>query len=382
MTHRERVLAALENREPDRLPVDLGSARFTTMVVQAYDNLRARLGFGEPGIIIDRMQQIVQMDERILEFLDVDARSVALGNPDRGGDVELDADSYADEWGVVRAQPPGCPYYDLRRSPLAGEIDAAAIARYPLPDPTDAGRFRGLRERALRLRETTDYAIMYNARYHLVHQTQYLRGFEDWFLDLGGNHDLFCCLMEAVLENLIDLNRNALREVGDLVDIVAFGDDIGMQDRAVCSLPLYRKLIRPYQERIVAAIRAQTNAKILYHTCGSVYPYIPDFIDIGIDALNPVQVSARNMELERLKREFGGRIAFWGGIDSQRLLPYGSAEDVRAGVRRAFEIMGPGGGYVLAAVHNVQPDVPPENVLAMLEAGRECRYPESRSTAV
>jgi uroporphyrinogen decarboxylase len=133
-------------------------------------------------------------------------------------------------------------------------------------------------------------------------------------------------------------------------------------------------LIRPYQERIVESIRAQTQAKILYHTCGSVYRYMNDFIEIGFDTLNPVQVTARNMEPERLKSEFGDRIAFWGGIDSQHILPHGSPEQVRAEVRRLFEIMGRGGGYVLGAVHNVQPDVPPENVLALFAEGRECVY--------
>ncbi len=376
MTHRERVLAALEHRQPDRLPIDLGSARFTGMVKPACENLCAHLGFGAPGAMVDRMQQLVEVDERVLEFLDVDARSVSLGAADRGGDVELedDQEGFRDEWGVERFRPPGCAYYDMRSSPLAGEIDAADIARYPWPDPSDPGRFRGLRERTLHLRNETDYAVIFNARFHLVHQTQYLRGFADWFMDLAGNQPLFRCLMDAVLDVLIAMNRPALRAIGDLVDIVAMGDDVGMQDRPVCSLDLYRQVLRPYQERVVAAIREHTNAKILYHTCGSVYRYIPDFIDVGIDALNPVQVSARHMDPERLKREFGDRIAFWGGMDSQHLLPFGTPEEVRAGVRRMFEAMGGNGGYVLSAVHNIQGDVPPENIVAMFAEGRECVY--------
>jgi uroporphyrinogen decarboxylase len=304
----------------------------------------------------------------------VDARAFCHGAPDCGRDVETGPGSYRDEWGVERVQPPGCHYYEMRSHPLAGPLDAAAIARYPMPDPTDPGRVRGLRERALRLRRETDFAVMFNARFNLVHQTQYLRGFTDWFLDLAQDHALFACLMEAVLENLLEMNRRALDEVGDLIDVVAFGDDVGLQDRAVCSLPLYRKLIRPFQERIVETIRARTRARILYHTCGSVYAYMDDFIGMGIDALNPVQVSARNMEPARLKREFGGRIAFWGGIDTQKLLPFGAPDEVRAEVRRLFGLLGAGGGYVLAAVHNIQPDVPPENVLALFEEGRACRY--------
>jgi uroporphyrinogen decarboxylase len=286
----------------------------------------------------------------------------------------LGPNSYRDEWGVVRVQPAGCHYYDLTHSPLAGDITAQTIARYHWPDPTDPARFRWLREKARRLHEETDYAVMFNARFHLVHQTQYLRGFHDWYMDLGQNHKLFRSLMDAVLEVLLELNRRAFQELGDLIDIVGFGDDVGLQDRGVCSPALYREVIKPYQKRIVDSIRSNTRAKILYHTCGSVYRYIDDFIEIGIDALNPVQVTAKNMEPERLKSEFGDRIAFWGGIDSQHILPHGSPEDVRDEVRRMFEIMGPGGGYVLTSVHNIQPDVPPENVLALFAAGRECVY--------
>jgi uroporphyrinogen decarboxylase len=351
--------------------MDLGTARFTGIVAGAYEKLRAHLGFGEPGPLIDRMQQVVQPDERVLEYLGVDARAFSQGATDRGGDVELGDHRYRDEWGVVRRQPPGCHYYELETSPLAGEITTQTIARHAWPDPTDPGLVRDLREVAQRLRETT-YAVVYNARFNLVHTTQYLRGFEDWFLDLGADHDRFKALMQAVWEVLAELNRRTLSQVGDLIDVVAYGDDIGQQDRPLCSLELYRKLIRPYQERVVDLIRAHTRAKVLYHTCGSVYRYMEDFIALGIDVLNPIQVSAKDMEPGRLKREFGGRMAFWGGIDSQRVLPRGTPEEVRAEVRRMFGLLGTGGGWVLSAVHNIQPDVPPENVLAMFEAGREC----------
>jgi len=379
MTHRERVLAALDHRIPDRLPIDLGSARFTGMVKPACERLCAHLGFGRPGAMLDRMQQLVEVDETVLRHLDVDARAVSLGAPEAGGDVDLGPGRYRDEWGVVRVQPPGCQYYEMRDSPLSGNITASDIARHPMPDPTDPGRTRGLRERTLRLRQETDYAVIYNARFHLVHQTQYLRGFSDWYADLAGDPGLFRALADAVLENLIEMNRRALSQIGDLVDIVAFGDDVGLQDRPVCSPALYRRVIRPYQERIVAAIREHTRARILYHTCGSVHAYINDFIEIGIDALNPVQVSAKHMEPQRLKREFGGRIAFWGGVDSQRLLPFGTPAEVEAEVARLFSILGEGGGWVLAAVHNIQPDVPPENILAMFAAGRSCRYLAARA---
>ncbi len=353
--------------------MDIGSARFTGMVSGAYDRLRVYLGYGDRGATVDRMQQLVEVDERILQELDVDVRAFSQGAPDRGGDTELPDGRYRDEWGVVRRRPPGCHYYEIDGSPLAGPIDGGAIARYPWPDPTDPGITRGLRERAERLR-ASGYAVMYNARFNIVHTMQYLRGFEDWYLDLGENGSLFRCLGQAVTDVVVELNHRTLAEIGDLIDIVAFGDDVGLQDRGVCSLAAYRELIRPLHEQVVETVRAHTQAKILYHTCGSVYRYIEDFIAIGIDALNPIQVRAKNMEPERLKREFGGRIAFWGGLDSQHVLPHGTPEEVQAEVRRMFGLLGPGGGYVLAAVHNVQPDVPPENVLAMFAEGRKCCY--------
>ena len=380
MTHRERVLAALEHREPDRVPMDLGSARFTGMVKPAYEKLCQHLGFGETGLMVDRMQQVVEMDERVLRYLDVDARAFGQNPPDKGGDINLDEERWRDEWGVVRRKPPGCHYYEMETSPLAGNISTQDIAKYPFPDPTDPGRFRGLREKARQLHKLTDYAVIYNARFHIVHMTQYLRGFEDWFMDLAQDHDRHHCLMEAVAENLFELNRRVLAEVGEFIDIVAFGDDVGQQDRPICSLANYRKLIRPYHERVMKVIHSTTKAKTLYHSCGSVYPYINDFIDIGIDALNPVQVRAKNMDPGRLKREFGERITFWGGIDSQDLLPHGSPDEVRGEVWRMFELMGKNGGYVLTSVHNIQPDVPPENVLALFQAGRECTYPGILST--
>ncbi|MCP5110508.1 MAG: hypothetical protein GY953_06695, partial [bacterium] len=164
MTHRERLLTALAHRQPDRLPMDLGSARFTGMVKQAHDRLCDHLGFGETGGLIDMMQQLYDVDERVMEHLGVDARSVSLGAPDSGGDQMLPDGRHKDEWGVVRVRPEGCHYYELQECPLAGEITAADIANFPFPDPTDAGRFRGLRERALRLKQKTPYAVIFNAR--------------------------------------------------------------------------------------------------------------------------------------------------------------------------------------------------------------------------
>ena len=272
MTHRERLVAALEHREPDRVPIDLGGSRSAGMVRAAYDRLREQLGFGEEGLIHDRMQQVVAMDERVLQYLDVDVRGFAYG----ARDVRLGADvgegRYRDDWGIVRYQPPGSPYYDLEHCPLAGEITVADVARYPWPDPTDAGMYRGLREEARRLHYETDYAVMFNARFSIVQHAQYLRGFEDWYTDLGADHDIYEAVTSAVTDAMVEMNRRALAEVGDLVDVISWADDVGTQDRTICSVADYRTYIKPYHQRAMDTIREfAPRAKVYYHSCGSVY---------------------------------------------------------------------------------------------------------------
>jgi uroporphyrinogen decarboxylase len=158
--------------------------------------------------------------------------------------------------------------------------------------------------------------------------------------------------------------------VGNNIDVIMWGDDLAMQQATFMSPEMYRELIKPRHKRMVAALKSRSSAKVHYHCCGSVYPLIEDLIDIGIDALNPIQVAARNMDPARLKDEFGERLAFWGAIDTQGVLPHGSPEEVRAEVRRIIDILGKGGGYILASVHNIQAEVKPENIAAMFEEGK------------
>jgi len=180
--------------------------------------------------------------------------------------------------------------------------------------------------------------------------------------------------MDRALQYQIDLAHSLLRGVGNKVDVVVYGDDVGVQQGLMISPQIYRQYLKPRQCKLFQAIREETKAKIHYHTCGSVYPLIPDFIEIGVDILNPIQVSAKDMDPARLKREFGEWLSFWGGVDTQRVLPRGTPEEVKEEVRRRIEEMGKGGGYVLGAVHNIQPDVPPENIVALFEAGKEFSY--------
>jgi uroporphyrinogen decarboxylase len=368
MTHRERMLRALNRQEPDRVPVDLGGSRSSSLVFEAYEKLERHLGGSEPPRMFNRWLNVAHASRTMLARFDVDTRSVSPGGADSGGDVDLPDGSYRDEWGVVRSRPAGSLYYDLTRPPLAGDVEVRDVERYPWPDPHDPGRTRGLAEAARRLHQETDYAVVLTMPGGIVHQAQFLRGFEDWFADLIANPAFFQALMERLADLWIEMARDELDAVGENVDVCFFGDDMAFQNGPMMSMELYRKMIKPHHRRLFQYLRSRTQAKIAYHTCGSVVHLLPDLIELGVDALNPVQVSAKDMDSARLKREFGKDIAFWGAIDSQRVLPFGTPAEVEAEVQKRIEDLGRGGGYVCCAVHNIQADVSAENICAMYDA--------------
>jgi uroporphyrinogen decarboxylase len=325
-------------------------------------------------VITDKIQQAVKVDEEVLRALDVDTRGAFVRGPDRSADATLPDGRWRDEWGVIRRRSANGYYFDLDTSPLTGEPTSRDLEAYPWPDPDDPGRYRGLREEARGLREGTDYAVVGHCPGGWIHISQYLRGFAGWFEDLALRPGFATELMERVLDLSLRMAGHYLEAVGDLIDVVAVGDDVGMQRAPMVSPKMYRELIWPLQKRQFTFLRERTGARIFYHTCGSVYAILPEIIDLGVDILNPVQVSAAEMgDTARLKRVFGDRLSFWGGVDNFGVLPRGTPEEVRAEVRRRVSDLGKGGGYVLNAVHNIQPDVPVENVLAMYAEGREMK---------
>jgi len=368
MTPRERVRAALSHRQPDRVPLDLGGTRNSSIVVEGYRQLAAHFGVGAEVPLISRMMRVVEVDERILCALDVDVRGVFPATPP---DVLLEGDRYRDEWGIERVRPPGSHYYDLVSSPLAGEISLSDIVRYPWPDPDDPVRRSGLKERVRAIHAQTGCAAVLNLPSACVHVSQYLRGFEDWFVDVAADRRLFAALLDAVLEVNLAVCRVLLEEVGQEVDVLVGSDDLGFQDGLMISPQAYRELIKPRHARYFELMHALSPAKVLFHSCGSLAAIMDDLIEIGVDVLHPVQVSAAGMDPAALKRRYGDRLSFWGAVDTQRVLPRGTVAEVEAEVERRIEELGFGGGYVLGAVHNIQPDVPLENVLALFRHGRE-----------
>jgi uroporphyrinogen decarboxylase len=376
LSHRERVIRALSHQEPDRVPIDLGSTRNSSINLVGYQKLKAHFGIEAEDKILHKFQQVAVVDERILKALDIDLRGIGARQPDSKPDKPVGEDGYQDEFGVTRRKPPGSLYYDLVKSPLAGPITIQEILNFPWPDPGEPGYTRGLRQELLDLRDDTDYAIVLQLPSPFVHITQFLRGFEDWFLDLAADQKLAGALFDATVEYTAALTEEILKAGGDLADVVATADDMGFQNGPIVSPELYRKLFKPRHHKYFDTVKKYTSAFVHFHCCGSIYHLLDDLIELGVDVINPVQVSAKNMDSSLLAAEFGDRLSFWGAVDTQEVMPKGTTQEVRAEAKKRIEDLAPGGGYILGAVHNIQPEVPVENIIAMFEAAKEYgQYP-------
>jgi uroporphyrinogen decarboxylase len=371
MTHRERVMAAVSHRQPDRVPIDFGGTRDSTIVVEGYERLKKHFSVEDGNKLCDRMMRVVEVDEGILKNLDIDTRAVFTGTPAGGLSRELGSRNYRDFWGVDRIQPEGSYYYDLLKSPLSGEITLSDVMNYPWPDPEDPGPLQGLRERVEWIREHTDCAAVLAVPPPFVHISQYLRGFEDWYCDFAIHPKRLEALFDAILEITLQMAKYELEGVGREVDIVICGDDLGTQRSLQVSRDHYLRYIKPRHEKYFRQIHDLCPGKILFHSCGSVASIIEDLIEIGVDILNPVQPTAAGMDPVALKKKYRGRMAFWGGTDNQSIFPRGTVQEVKKMVEDLIEQMGEGGGFVFSACHNIQPDVPLENVLALFQHARE-----------
>ncbi len=378
MTSRERLLAALEHRLPDRVPIDLGGNQ-TGMHKVAYQALIEHLGLDEPIEIMDAVQQLARPSEAVLERLRVDTRYIHAGAAEgfQGDIVAAERDGklwhdLTDEFGVRWSMPDRSPLYmDITHHPLANAA-LADLADYPWPRGGDPGRFAGLRERALRLRRETPYAVVSGISGVVYEICWYMRGLQRWFIDTVEQPEFCEAMLDHTLRFWLDWFDAFLREVGDLVDVIMIGDDLAGQTGPLFRPEFYRRVVKPRHRELVQFIKARTAAKVWYHTCGACRDYIPDLLDNGIDALNPVQISAAGMDPAQLKAEFGNRLVFWGGaIDAQHVLPHADPATVREHVHANLRALKPGGGYVFNNVHNIQAGVPPENVLAMYDAAYE-----------
>jgi uroporphyrinogen decarboxylase len=371
LSHRQRILKALNHQQPDRVPLDLGSTIVTGIAIGAYNRLKNFLGLElSETKELDRTAQVAVVDDAVLDLFEIDTRGIIPGLPENRPLVELPSEKgFIDEWGLLRKMPSGADSYFVTNAPLAGELSLYSIAQYPWPDPTDPGRTRGLMQRVNELRHKGDWAILLSLPGNFIATSMLLRGFEDWYIDSALHPDLLGALMDQIMEIQMEMCAGILAEVGKLVDIVVNLDDLATQDRLFVSLPAYRRLLEPRLAQFYDFVRSKTSARILHHTDGAVEPILDSLIDMGITAINPLQVSAQGMgDLADLKAKYGSRLAFWGGIDTQHLLPYGSPPEIRSVVQETVRVLNIDGGYVLTSVHNIQNDVPSQNVVAMLSS--------------
>jgi uroporphyrinogen decarboxylase len=375
---RERLLAALNHQEPDRVPFDLGSTQVTGIHVIAYRNLRTALGLPEvKPQLCDAVQQLALPDDE----LGADVRGLYPLNSHNWGITEEDGGDYflyRDEWGIVhrRSQPDGL-YFSIWQVPLPqDDLTIQDVERHPWPDMGATWRVAGLREQALRYRAAGYAVVLKDAFAGIFEFAQRIVGMENLLVLMAVNPAVAEALFDQLLALKLAYWRTALVELGDVVDVVTYADDYGTQESQLISPAMFRGLLKPRVRQVLELqARLAPQAKRFLHSDGNVRPLIPDFLEIGVHILNPVHVRARGMEPAALKRDFGQDLVFWGGgVDTQGVLPNGTPKQVKDDVRRNIEALAPGGGYVFNTVHNIQPDVPPENILAMWEALQEAGH--------
>lgn len=378
MTHRERLQKALAHEEADHIPLDLNGTGSTGICGRAYQCLRQYLGLPErPLKIWHVMQQLADVDEDFLSYLKVDTRHIVPNAP-TGWNLEItERDGswyYTDEWGIGWRMPiVSGHYYDMYSNPLRDAETIQDVERHNWPNPTDPARFAGLAEKAKQLYEQTGAAITFGPMCAgIFDMAAWLCGYEKCMMDIACNIKL----VQAIMENVTDIKckywETTLPIIGSRVDMVMECDDLGGQYGPLFNTNIYEQYIKPLHKRLLGTIRKHTDAAIYFHSCGSIYDFLPGFIECGVQVLNPVQVSAAKMDTKVLKKEFGKDIVFWGGgCETQTILWRGTVQEVRDEVKRRIDDLAPGGGFVFAQVHNIQDGVPPENLMAMWETWSE-----------
>ncbi len=368
MSSRDDFLAAVSHKQPVKTPVSIGSTIVDGLTKYAKADYEAyRKVAPTPEVITHIAMQTVATPDWIKQDIGMTFETIRMKGPFLDNTV-FDADgSFTDEFGIYWKKSE--LYNDPVKGPLYGSITIDDIKHNPWADASDKGRVQGLREEALKIKAGGDKVIVADIMCGgPFEQSLWMRGWDDFLCDLFIDKKMAEALMDKITETDIALWDAYLTEVGDLVDVVCQGDDLGMQDRSIISADLYREMIMKYHKRLYDFIKSKTKAKIFMHSCGSVTELLPSLIEAGVDILNPVQIAAKNMEPERLKKDFGSELVFWGGIDTQKVLPYGTKEDIGALVKRLVDVLGDGGGFVLAPGHNIQNYVEPWRIEAMIEA--------------
>ena len=382
LTPRERVRTALDHAEPDRVPIVVGASNATGMKMRPYRGLASLLGLpAEERFIYDWPELgTANPSEAILERLGTDVRPVFDAIPAATRQRNRSRPPHApciDDWGSGQVEVDEGHWYPGVH-PMREAETLAAIEAYPWPDMDDPSRVAHVRAEAARLAADNRYAIMATPWLLFPLERAFaMQGMETFLGNLALEPEFAEALLRRIARLCMQLMGHFLRELGDNVDIIKIGDDLGTEESLLMSPAMYRRILKPIHAEYIAFIRVHTKARIFFHTDGDVTDLVDDFVEIGVDILNPIQTSSGRMaDIAVLKRRHGDHLSFCGAIDTKRVLPYGTPADVRAEVRRVIATLAPGGGYLLAAVHTIMDEVPPENILAMVDAAMEDgRYP-------
>ncbi len=382
MNSRERVNTTLNHKEPDKVPIDLGGNQ-SSIHIKAYKKLLDYLEIEDKNVqYADFVQQIVRPCDKVLERFSIDVRYVQpLGGMVRVQDMEPQYEGkyvgLYDQFGVfwgndAKKDLDEILYYDPVIHPFADFKSVSDIRDFDWPNGSDTTPFNGLKEYAKNLRDTTDFALSTPPVGCIYEYCTFLFGFTKTLRYLRTKPEFIIVTMEELLKYWTDYVTTFIDEVGSYLDVICINGDIAEQAGPIMSVKLYENMIKPIERKLSKKIRELVETKINYHSCGSVSLFIPHFAEIGYDVINPVQISAYDMEPCSLKKRFGDIMSFWGGLcNTQSTLPFGTLKQIRDEVRRNFECLKPGGGFVASNIHNITAEVPPQNIVAMFDAANE-----------
>lgn len=403
MTSRQRVEAALRHEPTDRVPIDVGGTRITGIASIAYRHLLEHLGIDEPIYLFDIKQQLAQPSQEVMNRLGGDVVLVNRLGPTTGmpflkidrwkqgqltdgtpckvpeayeahyrsdGTVEV-----LHEGKAFAVRPPQALYFDVCDAPLKQADSMVDIDAFDYPDPWSERESIFLKDQIHRLYHETDKALF--AGLPLLNQSFFeigatLFGYEQFLMNLVFKRDMMEYWLDRKLENDLRVLERFLDIAGPYLSVIHMNDDFGAQEALQISPTTYREMFKPRQQKWIKYVKARTQAKIFIHCDGAVEELLPDFIEIGIDILNPLQTNARGMNPETIKKKYGKELSFWGGgIETQTTLPFGSLEAIQEEVKERIALLSRDSGYVFATIHNIQADIPPEKILAVFDTAQQ-----------
>ena len=410
MNSRERILAAINHKTPDRVPIDLGATPSSGISVVAYQNLIKYLDKSHlKTFAYDVIQEVAQPEMELLDHFNVDV--IDIGRHFNTGEnywkeieiikghkalyphwlntQRLPDDSsiiYGSGGEIIGRMPEGATFFDQTIFPylngypdhynnLASDMKRViwgGVGFTPWDWSDEKDFYKMLREKTIDLKHKTDKALLLGVGCNLFEWGTFIRRMDNFLMDLLAEPANVHAFLDALMESHMNGLEKTIEAVGDVVDIIKFGDDLGTTNGPFMSVEMYQEFFKPRHKQLCDYVKANSPAHTMLHCCGGVYELIPELIEAGFEILNPVQINAVNMEPERLKREFGKDIVFWGGgCDTKSILNRATPQQVKDHVKHNLEIFSVDGGYVFNTVHNIMPDVPPENIVAMFEAVNE-----------